>query len=388
MIAYFDCFSGISGDMTLGAFIDLGVPVDWLNEQIAALGLPGARIETEPVMRAGIRANRVHVRESESPPARNYADIRELLEKSALAAEASALAVKMFHRLAEAEARIHGCAVDDVHFHEVGAVDAIVDVAGAALSVQHLGIRHVRAAPPPLGSGTIESAHGTLPVPAPATMELLRGIPVKGGHATGEMVTPTGAAILTTLADTFGPIPEMVVERIGYGAGTRDPEHAPNVLRILLGSPSPAEDRPELETQTMVETCIDDMNPEIFGYLMECLFGDGALDVYWVPVFMKKNRPGTMVHVLCPAARKSAVIDRLLAETTTLGVRSYPVERHVLAREIVTVDTVYGRTPVKEVRGLGGSIRRVPEYEFCRRIAREKDIPIREVYDAILKSLG
>ena len=252
MIAYFDCFSGISGDMTLGAFIGLGVPVDWLNEQIAALGLPDARIETEPVMRAGIQANRVYVHESETSPARNYAAVRDLLENSSLAPETSSLAGTIFRRLAEAEARIHGCAVDEVHFHEVGAVDAIVDVVGTALSVQHLGIQKVWAAPPPLGSGSIECAHGTLPVPAPATMELLRGVPVQGGPMTGEMVTPTGAAILTTLADSFGPIPEMVVEAIGYGAGARDPEQAPNVLRVLLGSPSPAEYRPALETQTMV----------------------------------------------------------------------------------------------------------------------------------------
>ncbi|MFH1982595.1 MAG: nickel pincer cofactor biosynthesis protein LarC [Pseudomonadota bacterium] len=387
MIAYIDCFSGISGDMTLGAMIGLGVPADWLSASVADMPLTGFRLETGTVVRGGVRGNQVRVVVAEGQPHRDYRSIRDLIENSALKPSVKSLAGDIFHRLAEAEAAVHGCPVDHVHFHEVGSVDAIVDIVGTALAMDHLGVVTVMSNVPTVGFGTVVCSHGRLPVPAPATAEMLKGVPVRSGTAEGERVTPTGAAILTTLSQGYGPMPDMVVERIGYGAGEREFADMPNLLRIVLGRETGDTVSPGTETAVMVESCIDDMNPEIFGYVMERLFEDGALDVFWVPVFMKKNRPGTMVSVLCTSSGKDAIIRRLLTETTTIGVRCHDVVRHVLARRSVTVDTDFGPAPVKEVVAIDGSLRRIPEYEFCRQIARARQIPIRIVYETITANL-
>ncbi len=294
--------------------------------------------------------------------------------------------LSVFKKLAEAEAKIHGCRVDDVHFHEVGAVDAIVDIVGTALGLEHLEVDRLVASPLPLGSGFVTSQHGRLPIPAPATVEILKGLPVYGSGVDAELVTPTGAAIVAALAELVGDMPKMRIETIGYGAGQRVLADRPNLLRIVLGHGDTHE--PGDETIAVLETTVDDMNPEWIGYLMEALFEDGALDVYWTPVHMKKNRPGTVIHVLGPLPLKEKLMGRLLSETTSIGVRHSMVQRKCLDREPVTVDTPFGSVRAKRIVEADGTARIVPEFEVCRKIAREQGIPIRRVYEAILRSTG
>ena len=385
MLAYFDCFSGISGDMTLGALIDLGVPAPWLQETLTRdLPLEGFDLEIDAVTRHSIGACRVEVVVAENQPARNYAAIRQLIEKSRLSQPVKERSLEIFKRLAIAEAGIHRCPVESVHFHEVGGVDALVDIVGAVLGLDFLGIRKVIASRIPTGTGFITASHGRLPVPAPATLALLKGVPIYGSEISHELVTPTGAAILTTLAESFEPLPAMRVEKIGYGAGRADLKEVPNVLRVLTGTLPPRQD----DVVSVVETNIDDMNPEIFGYLMEKLFDDGALDVFWVPVIMKKNRPGTMVKVICRGRVRDAVIARLLTETTTAGVRYCEMQRRLLEREQVKIATRYGEIAVKRIETPDGAVRLVPEYDTCRKIALEKNIPLRWVYETIVKEAG
>ncbi|MBR9980021.1 MAG: nickel pincer cofactor biosynthesis protein LarC, partial [Desulfatitalea sp.] len=386
-VAYLDCFSGISGDMTLGALVHLGVPAEWLEETLRALPLKDFEIGTETVMRSGIQAVRVHVRIAETHHHRGLGDIENLIGQSALAGRVKDRSLTIFNRLAEAEARIHGCTKAQVHFHEVGAVDAIVDIVGACLGFEYLAIDRLIASPLPMGRGFVTCAHGVLPLPAPATLEILKGVPVYGDDAALELVTPTGAAIVAGMADAFQAMPAMRIDSVGYGAGAHVTEGRPNLLRMVIGTPSSNQGdvdpsgAGEGEQLVVVETCIDDMNPEIFGYLMETLLADGALDVFWVPVQMKKNRPGTWVQVLCAPWQREAVVTRLLAETTTLGVRYHNVLRTALARESVDVDSAFGTLPAKRVRGVDGTVRIVPEYEACRRIALEKGLPLRDVYE-------
>jgi len=386
MIAYFDCFSGISGDMTLGAFIDLGVPVSWLKENLAALPLSGFDLTAADVEYNGIHAKRVEV-VARGHAHRNYAAIRDLIEKSPIAECVKATSLAIFKKLAHAEAGIHGCLPEEVHFHEIGGVDAIVDVVGAALCADHLGITRFAASAIPTGSGFVDCRHGRLPVPAPATAAILKGVPVAGSEVAFELTTPTGAAIVTSLAQQFGPMPAMTLRGIGYGAGSRNLDPGPNLLRILLGEPA-AGDRSApaglLQDRIVVaETSIDDMNPELFGYVMEKLFAIGALDVIWIPIHMKKNRPGTLLQVLCRHDLLEAIIDCILTETTSLGVRHYEAGRHLLRRSAETLETSFGKVPVKRVYSPRGEIRHVPEYEECRRIALEQNLPILVVYDRI-----
>jgi uncharacterized protein (TIGR00299 family) protein len=389
MLAYFDCFSGISGDMMLGAFLDLGVPLKWLKQTIASIPLDGFDIKTSSAYRSGIRGNRVEVVVDDPQKERNFAAIKSIIEKSPLSDNVKSTGIAIFEKLANAEAEIHGCEPKDVHFHEVGGIDAIVDIVGAALCVERLGITRVIASKIPLGKGFVSCRHGKLPVPAPATISLLKNVPVYGTGIENELVTPTGAAIIATLAQAFEPIPDMIINKIGYGAGRRDPEARPNLLRILLGDP-PAQntflsDTVRMDRVWIVETCIDDMNPEIFGFLMDRLFGEGALDVYWIPIYMKKNRPGTMVQILCPIEKRDAIIRRILSETTSLGVRYYEVQRRLLIRDELTLKSSFGKIPVKRIKDPMGNTRLVPEYEVCKRIALEKDISLRKVYDTIIK---
>jgi uncharacterized protein (TIGR00299 family) protein len=389
MWAYFDCFSGISGDMTLGALLDLGVPLKWLKEQLRRVPLADFDIIVSPVQRHGIHAASVQVEILDNKTSRNYSDIRALIENSPLSESVKSTSLAIFKKLAEAEARIHHCPVEQVHFHEVGGVDAIVDIVGAALGLDYLGIKEIVASPVPLGKGFVACSHGNLPIPAPATLGILEGVPVYGADIPYELVTPTGAAIIRSLAQRFESMPEMVIARIGYGAGQRDLEDRPNLLRIILAAePESAADldgKLQEDQITIVETCIDDMNPELFGYLMERLFEDGALDVYWIPVYMKKNRPGTMLQVLCKDGLRDTIIHRILFETTTLGVRYYHSRRRLLWREEMEVTTSFGVIPVKRVKDPQGNIRIVPEYEVCQKIADQKNMPLRLVYDTITR---
>ena len=385
MHAYFDCFSGISGDMTLGALIGLGVPVDWLHAELARLPLESFHIEATILVRNGITAHRVNIEFDDSGKSRDYKKIKSILKDSPLSETVKAKSLNIFETLGRAEAAIHGCALEEVHFHELGGTDAIIDIVGTALCLEKLGIKRVTASKIPLGSGFVECRHGKLPVPAPATLEILKDVPVYGTEVVGELVTPTGAAIIVSLAESFGPPLPMHVEKTSYGAGQREFSDRPNLLRIIAGSSADSAENLETDQITILETCIDDMNPELFGFLMERLFADGALDVYWIPVYMKKNRPGTLVQVLCRHDCKDVLIRRLLAETTSLGVRYYPAGRQILVRDRQTVRTSFGKIQVKRVEDMDGGARFIPEYEICRQIALQHNIPLRAVYDTINK---
>lgn len=387
MLAYFDCFSGISGDMTLGALIALGVPVKWLIQELGQMPLKGFELSVETIIRNGISARSVRVQAEDETISRDYTQIQDLLTNSPLNPRTKAKSLEIFERLASAEADIHGVSKEKIHFHEVGGTDAIIDIVGSMLCIEYLGLREIVASRIPLGKGFVKCKHGVLPVPAPATLAILKNVPVYGSDVPHELVTPTGAAIIASVADSFGNIPDMLIEDIGYGAGTRDLEPMPNLLRVLKGKmngtfPGLPSGREE-EMMVIVETCIDDMNPEFYGFLMERLFEDGALDVYLLPLTMKKNRPGTMIKVLCRRDQKDTVANRILSETTTLGVRYYDIQRITLAREKIRVNTSYGRIEMKRVQDPSGKFRNVPEYEVCKKIALEKNIPLKIVYDTI-----
>jgi uncharacterized protein (TIGR00299 family) protein len=386
MIAYFDCFSGISGDMTLGALIDLGVPVPWLVENLVRIPLDGFELSEASLMRHGIRARKARVTVTDHAATRDYSAIKALIANSPLSDRTRARSLAIFEKIAVAEAGIHGCDAAHVHFHEVGGVDALVDVVGTALGLEYLGVEEVAASPLPLGTGFVTCKHGTLPVPAPATLALLKGVPTYGAGIEHELVTPTGAGIITTLAQSFGAMPAMNIRSIGYGAGEIEIAKQPNLLRIILGTSWPAVDNLSEDRVCVVEANIDDMNPELFGFAMERLYLAGALDVLWMPVYMKKNRPGTLVQVLCPAAAQKDVVHCLLTETTSLGVRFYEARRHMLPRKAAEVDTPWGRVAVKQIDNLDGSVRLVPEYEACREVALRHNLPLRVVYDTVLKA--
>jgi len=388
--AYFDCFSGISGDMTVAALLDLGVPLNWLQDQLQAMSLDGFSLTEETIDSNGIHARRFNVTIKEENVYRNYNDIKSIVTNSTLPSNVQKISLAVFDVLAMAESQIHGIDKHDVHFHEVGAVDSIVDIVGTALCLEYLGIDTILSSKIPLGKGFVNCRHGMIPVPAPATLEILKDVPVYGTAISGEIVTPTGAAILKSLASDFVEWPRFCIEKIGYGAGTRDLGKQPNLLRVVTGQLQAPENHavpsPSAESIVVLETCIDDMNPEIFSYLMECLFQDGALDAYWIPVFMKKNRPGTLVQVLCKPDDRSAIIDRILSETTTTGVRFHTNQRMCLERNIVTISTEFGEIEVKRITELDGSTRLVPEHEACKRIARDHGMPIQNVYDRIART--
>jgi len=385
MIAYFDCFAGISGDMTLGALIDLGVPRSWLVDELRALPLSGFDITVDRAMRNGIDAANVRVQDDDDARHRDWAHIRSLIEQSALAETVKISSLAVFEKIALAEAGIHGCEVERVHFHEVGGIDAIVDIVGTALALDYLKVTRVEVSHIPLGSGFVTCRHGILPLPSPATLKILAGLPVYGTHVSHELVTPTGAAIAAALGRSFGPMPPMQIVGTGYGAGKRELPDRPNLLRVVLGEAPEADTGDHIDTVAVLETCIDDMNPEVFGFVMERLFEQGALDVYWIPVFMKKNRPGTMVQVVCPMERRDDLSRCMFKETTTLGIRQTAVQRRLLKRELMTVQTSYGPVPVKRVTSPDGSMRLVPEYEACRAVALERSLPLRAVYDAVAR---
>ncbi|MDF1591318.1 MAG: nickel pincer cofactor biosynthesis protein LarC [Desulfobacterales bacterium] len=389
MRAYFDCFSGISGDMTLGAFVDLGVPVQWLVDELKKIPLSGFELSATEVSVHGISAKRVNVDVLKESGSRNYSQIQSMILSSPFSQSVKDRSGDIFDRLATAEAGIHNCPNDSVHFHEVGGVDAIVDIVGTALCLEFLGIETIEVSKIPLGSGFVKCRHGTLPVPAPATLAILKGVPVYGTEIPFELVTPTGAAIVAALSRSFGKMKNMVVQKVGYGAGTYQLESTPNLLRIILGQepidPEEVQSKFESDTILVIETGIDDMNPEVLGYTMERLFAKGALDVCLFPVYMKKNRPGTMLQVLCHEDRKDEIVGCILAETTSLGVRYYASHRQKLKREKILVETSFGPVQVKKIKDPSGGVRIVPEFEVCKKIALERHIPLQRVYETIIK---
>jgi len=381
MLAYFDCPAGISGDMALGALVDLGVPKDWLQEQlIRGLPLTGFALEVQTVQRHQLAARQVRVQIQDEATSRNYGEISRLIRDSNLSPAVKRRSGQIFKRLAVAEAQIHRCPPEEVHFHEVGGLDALVDIVGTVLALDYLRVRQVFFSKIPVGRGLAESRHGRIPVPAPATLAVLENADIYGTDIPFELTTPTGAAIAATLAEGFGPLPAMKIHATGYGAGRRDLAQIPNLLRIVLGRGQPG----DTESIVQIEADIDDMHPEWYGYLMERLFDDGALDVTWIPTHMKKNRPGVLVRVLCRVGRESELIERLFAETTSTGVRFQVLQRRTLPRQTVSIDTRFGPVEAKRVGNPDGSWRIVPEYEVCRRIARRQGIALREVYDAVL----
>jgi uncharacterized protein (TIGR00299 family) protein len=369
MLAYFDCFSGISGDMTLGALVDAGLPLEVLRAELAKLNLPGYTLSSEKVRRSGISATKVHVvLDEKDQPARHLADISRIINGSSLSPVIQQKSLAIFHRLAEAEAKVHGTTPDRVHFHEVGAVDALVDIVGSVIGLEHLGITEIIGSPVNVGSGTVHTAHGKLPVPAPATVELLRNIPLYSSSITFELTTPTGAAILSTLAASFGLLPQMKVDRIAHGAGNKDFSHTPNVLRLMIGELLPAygEDR-----STLIETNIDDMNPQLYDHVIERLLAQGAQDAYLTPIIMKKGRPAILLSVLCDRMNTDAVLDTLFRETTSIGVRIGETGRK----------TSYGTVRVKVSRRGDEIMTVTPEYGDCKMLAEEKKVPLKSVIE-------
>jgi uncharacterized protein (TIGR00299 family) protein len=379
-VVYFDCPSGASGDMVLGALVDAGVSIDALRAELDKLRVAGWTIGAREVRRGAFRATKVDVEVDRGAhhEHRRLADIAGILSASGLSPAIVATATRIFTRLAEAEARVHGSTVEQVHFHEVGAVDAIVDVTGAVIGLHLLGAEAVHVSALPVGGGFVQGAHGRIPIPGPGTAELLRGFPVVDTGVRAELVTPTGAAILTTLATGAGRMPAMTVARVGYGAGSADLPETANVLRCFVGETAQAG---AVETVAQVETTIDDMSPQLYEPLMDRLFEAGALDVFLTPVIMKRSRPGTVLTALCPPERVGDLSRVLFEESPTIGVRWSEVARTRLAREMVTLPTAYGAVPFKVSR-LGGRVITVtPEFAEIARIAREKSLPVREVLD-------
>lgn len=380
-VLYIDAFSGISGDMTVGAFLALGVPLETIKQQLALLPLGGFSIDATARQVHGIGATKFNVEVSRHGHAhRAYRDIRSLLEASTLNAAAQRVALAIFARLADAEGRVHGINPEDVEFHEVGAVDSVVDIVGTAVGVTTLGVEATYVSSLPLGSGIVQSQHGPLPVPAPATVELLRGFPTRPGDGAGEMVTPTGAAIIAALA-TPGPAPELRIQRVGYGAGERTLTDRPNLLRLVLGERI---DTPAQEDLLVVETNIDDLNPELYDHVMERLLSAGARDVYLAPVHMKKNRPGIVLSVLCRETDRDRLSALMLNETSAIGVRYYPVRRRILERTVREVSTAYGPVRIKVALAPDGHENLAPEYDDCKRIAMQQGVPIKRIYQAAL----
>lgn len=388
-IAYLDCASGISGDMLLAALVDAGAGLNEISAAIGSLGLPDCRLTTEEVRRQGFRGLQIHVDCPEERTHRHLRDILAMIDGGRLSPQAKEKAKKVFARLAEAEAKVHGTTVEKIHFHEVGAADSIADIVGAVVGLELLGVERLTASPVPVGSGKMTIAHGECSVPAPATAELLRGIPLAESNIVGELTTPTGAAILTTLADEFGPPPAMTIRAIGYGAGSHDWLAQPNLLRLLLGEAADAPDKsggPLVDYVCELETTLDDVSGEFIGYCLERLWQAGALEVYTTAIGMKKNRPGVLLTVLCAPADEGTMTEILFRETTTLGIRRATVVRHVLRREPHIVETPWGPIAGKIGWLADGAARFAPEYESCREAAEKHARPLREIYEAAQKA--
>ena len=381
---YFDCFAGASGDMILGAMVAAGVDPEFLRAQLSTLPVTGFDINFEMVNRSGLSSTYARVETAHEHKHRHLSDIKQIIEGSGLSDAVKQRAVQIFTRLAEAEARVHNEPVEHVHFHEVGALDAIVDVVGAAICFDALQIDRFVCSPLHVGSGMVKMAHGQFPIPPPAVAELLEGVPFYATDIKGELLTPTGAAIITTVCSEYGPIPQMTTEVTGYGAGTREYENFPNVLRVLIGETEGATD----ERLWMLETNLDDASPQIIGHVMDRVLELGALDCFFTPVQMKKNRPGVLLSVLCGREEKEAVMKLLFTETTTLGVRSYEVSRRALQRSVVRVETQYGPIDVKVAHLDGRVVNEMPEFEQCRAAATKASVPLKVVEEAARLALA
>ncbi len=389
-IAYFECFSGISGDMTLGALLDAGADIAEVSAAIDKLDIAGVGLQTRRTTRNSIAATAVDVLVSGKPivedrehlddghSGHHLPEIVGIIEKSDLASNEKRRSVEVFQRLAAAESRVHGIPLEQVHLHEVGALDAIVDVVGSIIALSSLGIDRVYSSRLRFGTGFVTCSHGKMPVPVPAVVELCKDVPAEQTDIAAELVTPTGAALITTLAEDFGSVPAFVQDRVGYGCGKRELDELPNLLRVRVGECS---ERPQSDQCLMVEANIDDMNPEIFGYLFDILLDRGAKDVFVTPVLMKKGRPGQLLSVLVDSAQLDNVAGAILRETTTLGVRHYPVDRKKIHRRSETVSTKFGPIRVK-VSEFDGRRRFAPEYDDCLRVAKEKRVPILSVFSA------
>ncbi len=371
--------------MILGAMVAAGVEPNYLREQLALLPLSGYKIDFETVNRSGLSATYARVETAHEQAHRHLSDITKIIEGSSLSEAVKQRAVQIFTRLAEAEAHVHNEPIDHVHFHEVGAIDAIVDVVGAAICFDALQIDRFICSPLHVGSGMVKMAHGQFPIPPPAVTELLRGVPFYATDIKGELLTPTGAAIITTVCSEYGPIPQMITETSGYGAGTRQYQDFPNVLRVLLGETEEA--RAADERLWMLETNLDDASPQIVGHVMDRALESGALDCFFTPVQMKKNRPGVLLSVLCSPGEKEALLKLLFTETTTLGVRSYEVTRRALQRSVVRVETPYGPIDVKVAHLDGRVVNEMPEFEQCRQAAANGNVPLKVVEEAARKAL-
>jgi pyridinium-3,5-bisthiocarboxylic acid mononucleotide nickel chelatase len=384
-LAYFDCFSGISGDMLLGALIDAGVPLAHLQTQLQALALPGWELSSERVWKNGMAATYAKVKAQDTTTHRSLRTILDILEKSSLRNSVKAQASAIFKKLGEAEASVHDVPLEKIHFHEVGAIDAIVDIVGACIGFAALGIERFVCSPLNVGGGTAKMAHGVLPVPAPATAKLLLGKPTYSNGVQKELVTPTGAAIMATLCDSFGPQPPMAVLAIGYGAGTADLEGQPNVVRLMVGESAGQAVGMEEQAIQVLEANLDDMNPQIYGYFLEKALAAGALDVFATAVQMKKNRPGMLVTVLCKPQDGDALTKLFFTETTTLGVRSHTAARRALPRETVSVSTQFGDVRIKVARVNGSIQHAAPEFDDCRKLAEEKNVPLHRVISEAMR---
>jgi pyridinium-3,5-bisthiocarboxylic acid mononucleotide nickel chelatase len=387
-ILYYDCFSGISGDMHLGAMIDIGVDQDRLLGELKKLDIDPYEIRITKDQRKGIGGTKVDVilSDKQEHHHRSFRDISELIEESGLSHNVITLSLKIFTTIAQVEAKIHGCAVDDVHFHEIGAVDSIVDIVGAAICLEDLNVDRIFSSPVQVGGGFVTCAHGRLPVPAPATVEILRGIPIKSGLVPFETTTPTGAAILVTTVDHFTETINFTPRKIGYGVGHRDTD-IPNVLRIYLGDMAEEafkdDDDGEIRDAVMIECNIDDMNPELYDDVMEALFEKGAHDVFLTPVIMKKSRPAVKISVLCGEEERKTIETTLLLRTSTLGVRTSKVTKTMLKRDFSKISTKYGEITVKNAYYQGKKIKSKPEYETCKKLAREKGVTVQDIYDSL-----
>ncbi len=405
-VLYFDCFSGAAGDMILGALLDAGLPLDDLRRALGSLAIDREAVWTERVTRAGLSATKFHVRSDESPTRhahdedghedgrehnrkhshaahRTIAEIVHLIDGSALSAPAKSRAKTIFRQLAEAEAAVHETPIEKVHLHEVGALDSIIDIVGTVYALECLNLDRIVASPLNVGGGSIRSAHGLYPVPAPATTRLLQGAPIYAGPQQAELVTPTGALLVTAYADSFGPIPPMRLQRIGYGAGTRDCHDTPNVLRVLIGE---SDTTAAARRVVVIEAEIDDMNPQIFGVLIDRLLAEGALDVFYTSIQMKKNRPGTLLSIIASPGSRERLTATVFRETTTIGVRFLEMERECLDRETLTVETPFGPVGVKVARRGGKVMNASPEFEDCARIAAASGTPLKDVQAAAVKA--
>jgi uncharacterized protein (TIGR00299 family) protein len=384
-VVHFDCFSGISGDMTLAALLDLGVPADAVLAGIASLGLP-IKIRIEKVRKGGFPATQVFV---DAPPLddhRHLPEIEAILSRGSLTPTQRELALKIFRRLAAAEAAVHGVSIEQVHFHEVGALDSIADIAGSAIALDLLSVDKFTSGAVAVGSGTVKCEHGVMPIPTPATAELLKGVPLRPAPVKSELTTPTGAAILASIVTEYIDTPAMAIEAVGHGAGSKDFLEQPNFLRVFCGQTGGLEPQAyDQDTVCVLETNLDDVPGEIIGYCFEQLFAAGALDVWMTPIQMKKNRPGVLLSVLAPQTNLDALESILFRETQTFGIRRHLAQRHMLRREAITVETPWG--PVRCKRGWreGQEAIVTPEYEDCARIAREHRVPLRDVYEQILQ---